>query len=172
MFAPNRTLLDEALELWRYAREDAIEQAESIGADAFDSPPADAARAPAALVRHIVASGLMAAGELTRPDGDFQRRPYPDLVNEYAGHVEAVRDRAALLDLMRTSWTETASRFTDAGELFLLGPIRRFDGRQCTRLAWIWHALDHESYHRGQLALYVRLSGGIPALTRHIMGAG
>jgi hypothetical protein len=40
VFEPNRTQPDEALELWRHARAGAIEEAGSIGADAFDSPAA------------------------------------------------------------------------------------------------------------------------------------
>jgi uncharacterized damage-inducible protein DinB len=56
------------------------------------------------------------------------------------------------------------------GELFLLQAIRRFDGLPGTRLAWLWHAIDHESYHRGQLAIFIRVMGGVPALTKQIYG--
>jgi uncharacterized damage-inducible protein DinB len=32
------------------------------------------------------------------------------------------------------------------------------------------HGISHEEYHRGQLALYARLVGQVPALTRRILG--
>jgi len=39
-----------------------------------------------------------------------------------------------------------------------------------SRLTWLNHAIAHEEYHRGQLALYARLLGRVPALTRLIEG--
>ncbi|MBI1723113.1 MAG: hypothetical protein HYR48_04310, partial [Gemmatimonadetes bacterium] len=45
-----------------------------------------------------------------------------------------------------------------------------FDGRQGTKLAWVQHGIAQEWYHRGQLALYARLLGLVPALTRRIHG--
>jgi uncharacterized damage-inducible protein DinB len=32
------------------------------------------------------------------------------------------------------------------------------------------HGISHEEYHRGQLALYARLFGEVPALTKAIQG--
>ena len=46
--------------------------------------------------------------------------------------------------------------------------ITRFDGLKGTKLEWLHHAIAHEEYHRGQLALYARLMGREPALTRLI----
>ncbi len=52
----------------------------------------------------------------------------------------------------------------------MLQYITRFDGLKGTRLAWMQHGVSHEEYHRGQLALYARLLGRVPALTQVIMG--
>jgi uncharacterized damage-inducible protein DinB len=52
----------------------------------------------------------------------------------------------------------------------MLQNIRRFDGEMGTRLAWMHHGISHEEYHRGQLALYARLMGRVPALTKRILG--
>ena len=52
----------------------------------------------------------------------------------------------------------------------MLQSIRRFDGKTGTRFAWLNHGISHEEYHRGQLALYARLLGRVPALTRRIEG--
>ena len=46
----------------------------------------------------------------------------------------------------------------------------RFDGLEGTRLAWMHQGISHEEYHRGQLALFARLMGKVPALTRLIHG--
>jgi uncharacterized damage-inducible protein DinB len=50
----------------------------------------------------------------------------------------------------------------------MLAPIRQFDGSRASRLTWMHHGIGHEEYHRGQLALYARLQGLVPALTRRI----
>jgi uncharacterized damage-inducible protein DinB len=53
----------------------------------------------------------------------------------------------------------------------MLQTIRQFNGAPATRLSWMHHAIAHEEYHRGQLALYARLVGRVPALTKLIQGA-
>lgn len=170
MKTPMSTLLEEALESWQFTREGVIAEAESIPPGQYIWKPAAESRTVAQLIRHIAESGLMPAGELTRADGDFQRVPYPELLAEYAGHVGEVDGKDALIELLRESHREGEKKFREAGELFMLQLIRRFDGKRGTRLAWLNHLIDHESYHRGQLALYVRQLGYVPALTRAIMG--
>jgi uncharacterized damage-inducible protein DinB len=50
--------------------------------------------------------------------------------------------------------------------------IARFDGERGTRLAWLQHGIAQEMYHRGQLAVYARLLGEVPALTKQVESAG
>lgn len=164
------SLLEEALESWQFTRDGVIAEAESIPPGQYVWRPTPHSRTVTELIRHIAESGLMPAGELTRPDGDFQRAPYPELLAEYAGHVGEADGKDALVELLRESHAEGERRFREAGELFMLQLIRRFDGKRGTRLAWLYHLIDHESYHRGQLALYVRQLGYVPALTRAITG--
>ena len=57
-----------------------------------------------------------------------------------------------------------------AGEVWMLQRIRQFDGSMATRLSWMHHGVAHEEYHRGQIALYARLVGRVPALTKLIEG--
>jgi uncharacterized damage-inducible protein DinB len=75
-----------------------------------------------------------------------------------------------LLGLLRQSHHQGEAKLKQAGELQMLQLIRRFDGKMGTRLAWMNHGISHEEYHRGQLALYARLLGRVPALTQRIMG--
>jgi uncharacterized damage-inducible protein DinB len=164
------TLLEEALEAWAYTREGVIAEATAIPPGQYEWRPTDKSRTVTELVHHIVQSGLMPAGELTRVDGDFQRAPYTDLLAEWGGHVTDVQGKDALIELLRDSHRDGSRRIREAGDLFMVQMIRRFDGRYGTRLAWVNHMIDHESYHRGQLALYVRQLGYVPALTRMILG--
>ena len=170
MGTPMTTLLDEALESWGFTRDGVIAEAETIPADQYDWRPAPQSRSVSELIRHIVEAGLMGVGELTRADGDFQRVPVGKLIAEYSLGTDEAHGRDALLELLRRTHVEGDRLFREAGELMMLQHIRRFDGIRGTRLAWFYHLVDHESYHRGQLALYARQLGQVPALTRLIHG--
>ena len=164
------TLLEEALEAWAYVRAGVIDEARSIPAGRFDFRPTPESRSPAELVAHVIESGQMMAGELTRADGDFTRQSYERHLSEHAGQVATDRAPEILIELLATTGEAGRRRIREAGEVMMLQRIRRFDGARGTRLAWMNHGIEHESYHRGQLALYVRLMGGVPALTRQIRG--
>jgi uncharacterized damage-inducible protein DinB len=163
-------LLDEALQAWTYTRDGVIAELENIPADDFNFKPASRSRTVAELTQHIAESALMAAGELARPDGNFQRQPYLDFIREYAGTRAQVTGKRPLIALLKTLSGEARSRLRDAGEHQLMQPITQFNGEPARRLTWLHHAIAHEEYHRGQIALYARLLGHTPALTRLIEG--
>jgi uncharacterized damage-inducible protein DinB len=164
-------LLDEMLEAWEYTRQGVIAEVKNLGASALDFRPADGSRTARELVQHIIESGLLMSGELTRPDGDFQRQSYPEFLAEYAHRGSRNRAKAALLDSLERTHADGARRLRARGEVGMLQVIRQFNGEPATRLAWMHHGIAHEEYHRGQLALYSRLTGGVPALTKMIHGA-
>lgn len=166
------TLLDEALEAWEYTRQGVLAEASEFPDDAWDFRPRPDSRSVAELARHVLESGLMMVGELTREDGDFGRQPPPAFIDEYAGHLPDDPSPEELRSLLTTSFAEGAAAFRAAGNVHMLQLIRRFDGKYGTRLAWLQHGIEHESYHRGQLAAWVRLSGRVPALTQAIHGGG
>jgi uncharacterized damage-inducible protein DinB len=74
--------------------------------------------------------------------------------------------------MLTRTHADGARRIRTAGELLMLQQITRFDGERGTRLAWMNHGISHEDYHRGQIALYARLVGRVPALTQLIYGKG
>jgi uncharacterized damage-inducible protein DinB len=164
------TLLEEALEAWAYTRAGVADELRGIPEAELDFKPSPQSRSIAELVQHVIASGLMMAGELARSDGDFQRKSYEGFLHEYARGVGALRSRGNLLERLRATHAEGDKRFRRAGELHMLQNIRRFDGKLGTRLAWLNHGISHEEYHRGQLAMYARLLGRVPALTKKIQG--
>ncbi len=162
------SLLDEALEAWMEVRQGLIEEVENIPEGRFDFRPTVEVKSVAELIRHILEVALMMTGELTRPDTDFRRAPWPQLLDLYAARVKDADDKAELLRLLRDTMDEADRKFRDAGELHMLQLIVRFDGEPGTRFAWLHHGIAQEMYHRGQLVLYERLMGIEPALTRRI----
>ena len=126
----------------------------------------------AEIAQHVVDTALMWCVELSNPDGDFTRMSFAEFMEAH-GTPAAKRpdDRSGLVRLLRSTHAAGARRLRRVGDVGILQTIRRFDGETGTRLAWLHHGIAHEEYHRGQLALYVRLLGRTPALTRLIAGA-
>jgi uncharacterized damage-inducible protein DinB len=164
------TLIEEALEAWGYARSGVVDEVASLGERDVAFRPAEGSRSVAELVFHILESGALMAGELSRKDGDFRRKSYEALLREHGRAISRGKTRRQLLDGLRATHEKGAEKIRRAGELHMLQLIRRFDGKMGTRLAWMHHGISHEEYHRGQIALCARLLGRTPALTRLIEG--
>ena len=164
------TLLEEALEAWTDARTGVIAELENLAPEDWEFRPAPETRSVAELAAHILEVAEMMVGELTAPEAGFGSVPFEDLLERHAGALRAERDRNALLEALRSTLDDGRDRFRKAGELHVLGSIRRFDGELGTRLAWLHHGIAQEEYHRGQLALCARLLGRVPALTKRIRG--
>ena len=170
---PLTTALDEALEAWHYTRVGIGTEIDNLSDDDLRFRPNAESRTAAELAVHIVESGLMMAGELSRPDGSFLRKSFPEFMKEYARgigrHTKGAKKKA-LVQMLRRTHADGERKIRAAGELHMLQLIARFDGERGTRLAWMNHGVSHEEYHRGQLALYARLVGRVPALTQLIYG--
>ncbi len=164
------TLLEEALEAWRDARQGVIAEVRNIPPSRFDFRPMTEVRSVAELASHIVETGLMWSNELTRQTADFTRKSFPAFIKHYASGVGGVRTKGELLRLLTSSHRAGATQIREAGEVQMLQYVRRFDGGRGTRLTWMHHGIAHEEYHRAQIALYARLLGKTPALTRLIHG--
>ena len=171
MAARATSLLDEFLVAWAFTRDGVVAEVKNLPESSLNFRPNRDVRTVRELVQHIIESGLLMSGELPRPDGDFLRKPYPELLNDHARGVSKYRTKAALLDALKRTHVEGERRFRAAGEVALLQTIRQFNGVPAVRLAWMHHGIAHEEYHRGQLALYARLVGRVPALTKLIQGS-
>ena len=167
MFA---SILEEAIDAWSDARYGVIAELENLPAEEFDFRPTEASRSVAELAVHIMEVSELMVGELCRPDTDLKRLPIDELVAHYAADIQDLREKRALIEAMHTTLDEGRARFREVGELHMMQWIERFDGLRGTRLAWMHHGIAQEMYHRGQLALYARLLGHVPALTRRIHG--
>jgi uncharacterized damage-inducible protein DinB len=167
---PFQSLLDETLEAWAYIRSGFISEIQNLSEADLKARPHSESRTPIELAIHIAESGLMMSGELSRPDGNFQRKTYPQFIKEYGGSLPKVSKKSEVVQLLKRTHAEGEKKLRAAGELHMLQLIARFDGERGSRLAWMNHGISHEEYHRGQLALYARLAGRVPALTQLIYG--
>jgi uncharacterized damage-inducible protein DinB len=165
-----RTILDEALESWRYARLGFLAEAEGIPEERWDHRPHPRARSVSELVHHILRSGAMMVGELSDPEGDFTRAAPEEILAEHTADLPETATPAELKALLLSTLEAGSARFREVGEISMLQDIRRFDGAAWTRLTWMLHGVAHEEYHRGQLALIARTMGLVPALTKLIHG--
>lgn len=165
-----RSVLDEVLEAWAFTRTGVIEEARNLPEKDFGFRAAEKSRSVIELLQHIIEQGLLMSGELSRPDGDFRRKSYEGLLIEYARGISGMRSKRQLLAALRQTHSDGEKRIRAAGELHMLQLINRFDGQRGTRLAWMNHGVSHEEYHRGQLAVYARMVGRVPALTKRIHG--
>jgi uncharacterized damage-inducible protein DinB len=165
-----RSILDEALEAWSYTRAGVMEEARNLPEKDFGFRPAEKSRSVIELLQHVIESGLLMSGELSRPDGDFRRKSYEGLLIEYARGISGMRSKRQLLAALRQTHNDGEKRIRAAGELHILQLINRFDGKKGTRLAWMNHGISHEEYHRGQIAVYARMVGRVPAQTKRIHG--
>lgn len=164
------TLLAELLEAWRYTREGFLAEAENIPGSDWSFRPTPENRDIPELVRHVIESSLMAVGEVARDDGDFTRQSFPDHIREHAADLPETADRVEWLSLLRSTLRDGERRLRELGGDGIMRPIRQFNGEPASRLSWFHHQIAHEDYHRGQLALYARLTGTVPALTQKIQG--
>jgi uncharacterized damage-inducible protein DinB len=165
------TLLEEALESWRFAREGVRNELNNIPADRMDFRPTPHSRTVRELVQHILEVSMMMTGELTRADTNMQRAPWPKLLRMYAMEAYRSKTKTQLVRLLDSQLKEGEKKFRAAGELSILQFMKRFDGKLGSKLEWLHHGIAQEEYHRGQLALYARLMGIEPALTQAIKGS-
>ena len=167
---PLTTLLEEALEAWQYTRAGVVTEIENLSDADLRFKPGPESRTAAEIAIHIAESGLMMAGELSRADGNFRRKSFPEFMKEYTRGMPPAGTKKAVVRLLRHTHADGERKIRTAGELHMLQLIMRFDAERGTRLAWMNHGIAHEEYHRGQLALYARLVGRVPALTQLIYG--
>lgn len=163
-------LLEEALESWAGVRAGVIEELKNIPEKQWDFRPAEGVRSVRDLAIHILEVAMMMTGELTRSDTNFQRKPWPKLLEMHSAAAYRLKSRQEILKFLDTQLEDGIQKFRSAGELHMLQLIRRFDGKPGTRFAWLHHGIDQEEYHRGQLTVYARLLGIEPALTKRIRG--
>lgn len=164
------SFLDETLDAWWDTRQGIIDEVRNIPARQFEFRPTPEVRSVREMVQHILEVAMMMTGELTRPDTDLHRLPWPKLLKKYAAPAYRARNKADLVKLLRSQMRDAGKKFRAAGDLAMWQYMERFDGERGTKMQWLHHGIAQEMYHRGQLATYARLMGLTPALTQRIEG--
>jgi uncharacterized damage-inducible protein DinB len=149
---------------WKEVRNGFIEEAEQVPADQFSFRATPETRTITELLQHIIETQAVLIGEACRSEPNLLRQSFADHIKEYAPEVAATTDKDSLLALMRSSMDKAAATIrANEDKLSLL--MKRFDGREMTKLDLLRFAASHEMYHRGQLTVYERLLNIKPALT-------
>jgi uncharacterized damage-inducible protein DinB len=164
------SILEEAVTHGKDKREGLINEVLVVAAGKFDFRPAPEVSTVRELVRHVLEVAMMMTGELTREDTDFHRAPWPKLFKMHRGPAYRVESKSDFVKLLHSRLKDGTQRFRAMAEIGMLQLITNFDGSRGSRLAWFWGGVAHESDHRGQLKVYARCLGIVPALTRVIRG--
>src|SRR5713226_6197777 len=117
---PRTTLIEEALEAWAFTRDGVIAEIRNLPESGFSFRPAPEARSVLELAQHILESGNLMSGELSRPDGDFRRMSYEGLLREYGRGFSSQRSKKQLLAALRKTLADGAKKIRAAGELHML----------------------------------------------------
>lgn len=158
------------IESWKEVRNGLIDEANQIPADQFSFRPAPDSRSVTQLLQHLVESQKFLVGEACRGDTNLRRQSFAAHIKQYAPGVRDINDKDELLNLLRITMDESANRLCDAADE-IKNTMKRFDGKEMTKHAFMSFAIAHEMYHRGQLTVYERLLNIEPALTQRFRKA-
>jgi uncharacterized damage-inducible protein DinB len=168
----NGRLFEEMLGSWATTRRNLLNEVENIPAERFDYRPHAGSRSVSQLCRHIAASSMMFARELARPDGNFARLPLPGLLDEHGGHLPHPVDKAGVKTLLESTWAEAEATLRGAGPDLVERGINSLFGHATTGRRMLGFGESHEFYHAGQLTVYARCMGVVPALTKQLQQYG
>jgi uncharacterized damage-inducible protein DinB len=162
--------IENVVESWKEVRAGLISEAEQIPSDQFSFRAAPDCRSVKELLQHLVETQKFLTGEICRPDTNIMRASFTDQIKNYAPDVRRVDDKDELLNLLRASMDESGAKLLAASDE-MNKTMKRFDGKDMTKLAFVSFAIAHEMYHRGQLTVYERLLGFEPVLTQRFRKA-
>ena len=150
---------------WREVRAGLIEEVAQIPADQFSFRAAEGMRTVAELLQHLVESQKFLVGEACRPDTNLLRKSFAENIKDYAPDVRNANDKEAIIAMLQTAMDDCEKQLREHADE-MKNTMKRFDGKEMTKLGFMSFAIAHEMYHRGQLTVYVRLLGIEPMLTQ------
>ena len=156
--------IENIVEGWKEVRAGLIEEANQIPADKYDFQPAPDSRSVKQILQHMIESQKFLVGEACRPDTNLMRQSFAENIKQYAPGVRDVDDKDELLKLLQATMDESAEKLRGAADE-MQNTMKRFDGKEMSKLGFMSFAIAHEMYHRGQLTVYERLLDIEPALT-------
>ena len=162
--------IEHVIGSWMEVRSGLIDEAAQISADQFSFRAAPDSRSVKELLQHLVEVQKFLTGEICRPDTNLMRGSFAEQIKNYAPDVRSVEEKDGLLELLRTTMEEAGAKLQSAANE-MGNTMKRFDGKEMTKLAFVSFAIAHEMYHRGQLTVYERLLGIEPMLTQRFRKA-
>lgn len=165
MSAGESTSVDHLITTWKEIRAGLIEEATQIPAEQFSFRATPDTRTVTEVLQHAVEAQKMLVGEACRTETNLLRQSFADHIKEYAPEVQGITDKNGLLELLRSSMELAEATIRAQGDK-LNQSMRRFDGKEMSKLNFLHFAATHEMYHRGQLTVYERLMNIEPALTQ------
>ena len=91
----------------------------------------------------------------------------PDTQAGLQARVPPAATKVELIERLKSTGEQNAARLRETGDRLVTEMMPTLGGPQ-TRLSALWFAVAHEMYHRGQLAIYGRGCGVVPALTQRL----
>ena len=159
------SLLHETLSKWYGIRRGFIRELSIVPPSRFSFRPTLEMRSIAEIVQHVLEYTIITVEELVRHDTNLHRASMSQLVNVYAPNVARNDTQEKLTNLLVDQYRDADIRLRELGDLHMLQLVRRLDGSSDTRFSLLHEAIQHEMYHRGQLTVYLRLLGLVPAAT-------
>lgn len=156
----------DAIDAWAFTRRNLVAEVTNLPTGGFDHRPHPDARSVAELCHHVLVSGRMFVGEIARAEGSFARRPMPHIYAEYAADEPEREDRDVIVERLGATWSEMRRTLGGLTPEFLLSDMIALSGEPVARVRMLYFASSHEFYHTGQLTVYARTLGIVPALTR------
>jgi uncharacterized damage-inducible protein DinB len=156
--------VEHVIKSWKEVRAGLIEEAAQIPEDRYSFRATSDTRSVAEILQHIIEVQKILVGESCRADTNLLRQTFPDHIKEYAADVKPVTDKNGLLELLSSSMEVAEACLRSHGD-GLNESMKRFDGKEMSKLEFMQFATAHEMYHRGQLTVYERLLNIKPALT-------
>lgn len=159
--------VDNLVATWKEVRDGFIDEVAQIPPEQFEFRATGETRSIAELLRHVIEVQKLLVGECCRENTNLLRQSFPAHIQEYAPEVAAISEKHGLMELMRSSM-EVAEATIRSHADKLDVPMRRFDGKEITKLQCLQFASSHEMYHRGQFTVYARLLSVEPVLTQRL----
>jgi uncharacterized damage-inducible protein DinB len=161
------SLVEEAVKMLESQRAGVIAEIENTPDEDLDYRISDEAKTFREIALHIARVGTGLVDQILQTDGSFMNLFNPDVQAALQARIPDASTKAELIERLKTTGEQNAARVREAGDRLLTEMIQTLGGPS-TRLSALWFAVAHEMYHRGQLAIYGRGCGLVPALTQRI----
>jgi uncharacterized damage-inducible protein DinB len=157
--------IEEAVRMWELYREGTIAELANIPEEQWDYRPGEGSRSVRELALHIAASAVGFSNELMSDEPSFMRLRDPETQRAIAASLGDVTTKDKILAMMKERSADTAQKLRENGERLAAAKMPSMGGEQ-SRLSGLWFAAAHEMYHRGQVTVYARSLGLVPAMTQ------